>query len=179
MVIQGAPSLADDSITYGPAQSRRSRTPIKFDTSESNAGKFTPPGEPTSTFERILSVLPVLKNFVNPTGQITINPNNANDPEQTIRHESVHALLSNANESGQLDQLNAQNPFYQKIVNSLTSPISASPAGTSQEIPAYALSGEGSKVGMDAPATQGYINNLIKQFSKLDPKTAKALGAMQ
>ncbi len=63
-------TVVGDGVTYGPAVSRITRTPIQFSNSLGVAGQYDPNSK-----------------------SITVNPANANDVGAVIRHESVHAAL--------------------------------------------------------------------------------------
>ena len=164
--------MADNSTTYGPAQSRRTRTPIEFTSSEENAGRYTPP----SDFQQFLSKIPLLGQLINSAGTIKVNPANTSDINRVVKHESVHALLNPLFQSGQLEQLNNQNPAYSPIAAKI---MSSGVGDPNAEAPAYSTTGESGMIGVTNPLSSQYIDNLKQQLFKLDPKLAQKLGAMQ
>jgi hypothetical protein len=156
--------MADKDTTYSP----KGHFPIKIDPNESNAGHFEPP----SDFVELLNKIPLLRNLLSaPSGRIVVNPANANNPNLTIQHESIHGLLNPLVESGQLEQLNKQNPAYSAIAQKLIQQGAASPQTVNTEVPAYASTGEASQLGVDVPASQAYIDKLRSQLLS-DPKLA-------
>lgn len=168
--------MADDSIQYGPAESRKGHFPIEFTSNEPEAGHFHPPSELTE----FLNKIPLIRNLLSaPTGSITVNPANSNNPQLTVQHEATHGILDPLFESGQLSQLNSQNPAYQAIANKIISAGGANANTANTEVPAYSSTGESKQVGVDIPASQTYIDKLRSQLLQLNPKIAKQLGATQ
>ena len=139
--------------------------PIDYDESYANAGVYHPEGFIHKIASSILpSVFP-------PGGSITVNPKNTADVNKVITHESVHGLLNGLDASGQLQQLNSQNPYYSKIASAITDSQGGDP---STEAPAYAATGETSQLkGVNPIISQQYRDTLLKQLLKLDPNIGK------
>ena len=154
--------MSDFSVTYGPAQERRTRIPISFEDIPT-AGRYSPP----SIIDKVLSIIPYFSNRA--AGTIRVNPANTNDVSGVIRHEAIHGALNNINQSGQLDSLNAQNAAY-KILAARFPRLAGEP---NQEIPAYAATGETSSLGIDPSLVTPYITKLISQLQTLDPRLAE------
>ena len=139
--------------------------PINYDSSEQEAGRFKSEG----AIHKIASS--ILPSLFPPGGSISVNPNNTANVSNVIKHESVHALLDNINQSGKLDELNNQNPYYAKLKGSITPDFGGDP---STEMPAYAATGEINQLPNANPIiSKQYRDTLMQQLLKLDPKLGK------
>ena len=137
--------------------------PITVDPSLKDfAGRYSPP----SMMDKLLSYLPFLNHPS--AGSIRVNPANANDPNVSIRHEAIHALLDKVNASGQLDKMNAENPAFQQIIQNWPK-FAGEP---NQELPAYVATGESSGLNIPENLRKAGIDKLVEQLIKLDPQTA-------
>lgn len=147
--------MADDNTTYGPSEERRTRTPIKFK-KDIKAGDQTGVAgvfrlTPSSLMDAIRS-----KISGESGSSIEIDPSASNDPNQTIRHEAIHALLSGQN----MDQINSQLPAFAQMKSVFPSSGYGDP---NQEIPAFAATGEASRI-YQHPIPGQFIDNYIDQL---------------
>jgi hypothetical protein len=175
--------MPEQGTSYGPAFSRVTRTPIIFDNASGNAGLYTHP----SLLADMVANIPIIKNFINQTGTIHINPENIGtrdnldntDVGTVTRHEQIHQLLHKLYESNKLEGMNRKNPYYNSIVNSLNPNIKVymqgqGGAGDPQaELPAYTATKESSRLSIPQPLAQDYVNYLQDQLFKIDPNLAK------
>lgn len=135
-------------------------TPYSTDASLGDAGKY----HPESQGHKILSSL--MPGIFHPGGSISINPNNITDVNKVIQHESVHALLGSQLDDGQLDKMNASNPYFSKLKPN------TDVGDLSDEMPAYAATGEWKQVGLDPNTVSNYKNYFIGQLKHANPKAA-------
>jgi hypothetical protein len=173
--------IQDLTTSFGPSASRVTRTPISFHDIPGMYGEYySPPAGVTDTIGNAINQAylntPIIRNFVhNRQPGIHVDPA-AGDWENTIRHEGIHALL---NPTGQMDQLNAQNPFYQKVLNAVTAKGWAQPGQQGTEIPAWLGSGDAKTLGVPAPLSNEYVQFLQNQLLKLDPSLGKKFKQLQ
>ncbi len=161
--------MPEQGITYGPAETRVTRTPISFGPMDSLEGKFN--------VANPLLNLPIVRNLVNAfsggllnnKGSIKVDPSQG-DVGLTTRHEQVHDLLQsidrpsfwNPFQKSQLEQLNSQNPYYAAIAAKFN-PKNGDP---NAEIPAYELT-------EPHPMDPRYGEFLKNQLFKIDPSMKK------
>lgn len=162
--------MPEPKITYGPAQSRSSRTPILWDS-------FSDPRQ-SGEFQDKPSLANLLTNpslmFQNPGPVIQVDPNSPEDLATTIRHESVHALLDPLGYQGRAAA--SENPAFSQIAQSL---LQARRGGQmSQEAPAYSLTND-RKVSFDPAIQLAFNQGFLHQIQTLDPQVAKALQGIQ
>jgi len=145
--------VPEQGTIYGPAFTRITRTPISFGTvPEGNEGIYNPP----TKLADLISSVPILRNFLNQSGLIRVDPSKGNVP-RTTRHEEVHALLDPLMRNGQLQQLNRENPNY------FPNTLSLDKGDPNTEVPAYAAT------EVANPFSTAYLDELKRQFYKLDP----------
>jgi len=149
------------SVFYGPAQARITRTPITFDTSLPTAGLY----QTESPIHKIASA--ILPSLFQPGGKITINPEGTADLSKTTRHEEIHAALDKLNQSGKLDELAAQNPYYSQLKPNVD--VGDMPA----EMPAYIGTADNAELGIPDILSNKYYGKLVQQLQQLDPNLAK------
>jgi len=167
-----------DETTYGPAQERRTRTPIDFRSLRPNeAGRFE------------IGMIPHLLSQL--TGhqmgdQILIDPSQTNDVGRTIQHEAIHALLMRLGR-GQSQQLASSISNY----NSIADMIQKSRTGNmAEEVPAYMGAYEqptknpfypNMKMGetqVPQDWRDAYISELQRKLTLINPKMAKTYGLL-
>lgn len=158
--------VLQDGVSYGPAMSRRTRTPISFQEGSSSLNGQFAPGNP---LQNLVSLLPMLQRL-KPTGNITIypkSPENAGSPGnigKTIRHEDIHALISQLQTDPTADATLPPGSF-----NSLAPYIKNRSGNPVNEIPAYA-----SEPGTyPEDKRQAFIQQMVAQLSKSNPKAAQ------
>lgn len=156
--------MSEQGTSYGPAFSRVTRTPITFGpVPEDRAGQYTNPTD----LSNLLSSLPIVKNFLNRTGNIRIDPESTSNVGRTIRHEDVHSLLHNLD----LSKLNLENPSFLPALTS--TPFQKLMGNPQRELPAYTATGESSQIGIPDPLSSAYLLHLQDQLFKIDPNLAK------
>lgn len=166
--------MPEPKITYGPSQSRSSRTPIIFkdfdNPQQSGEFRYIPPS-PLNFFGH-----PAEAWSGQPVQEIQVSPNSVN-PESvtnTIRHESIHALLQALGRPGRLAA--SEDPNFSTIAQSL---LQARRGGNlSEEAPAYSLSNDKS-INFDPSIQMAFNQGFLHQVQSLDPKVAKALQGIQ
>lgn len=171
--------MADDSITYGPAQERHTHTPINFQsTKEGNFGQYIG-FNPLS----VIQALPLL--FQNPSsivdlykrGVINVDPSKeGNDVNKTLQHEAVHAAQAQSPVSDQIAQVARKTPGYknmlgaiQKVVGKQDYPEDETIAYAAENDPIYHLPQD---------VRNSYVGQLVDQLMKIDPSTAKTYQAL-
>lgn len=113
MGMAASPVVGPDGTTYGPAQSRISRTPIAYSTSLAHQGEYNPQ-----------------------TDTINVNPTIDNQPMHPLmQHEVMHSILAKLG-TNQAQATAA--PGYADIA----SHISAASGDPTHEAPAWAASGD-------------------------------------
>lgn len=146
-----------NGLTYGPAQSRFTRTPISFSPNSINETKGPPP---------ILQLLPFLKHLITPA-TINVNPNDYN-PGTAITHEDIHALMY---------QLfgNGAPPVTQEQKNSLAPGLNGRDigAGLSKELPAYMGSFEPSQTPVPQEERDQFIKDFSAKLAEVSPRGAE------
>jgi hypothetical protein len=144
-VVQGA-----DGTTYGPAQSRISRTPIEF---SENMPSARTQGE-----------------FIPAENRIRMNPNSKGFPiNQVLRHEQIHAVLNGLPNAG-VPQAEAA-PGFSDIAQRVQG---AATGNMGDEVPAYmGQSQTPGFYGISPEQRNAYIQGLQSQLVKLDPKIAE------
>jgi len=95
----------------------------------------------------------------------------------TIRHESIHALLSDAlTKAGSTDLINSyrildqENPAYFDVAKKI---VGKRGGITPVEVPAYAGQREFRQFGIDPKTRAEYINSLIQSLQGIDPDASK------
>ena len=137
---------------------------VKYDKSLATAGRYDPEG---MLHGWLSSILP---SIFHPGGTITVNPNNTANVQRTIQHEQVHSIVDPLYDSGKLQQLNQQNPFYKQ----LASKIALEPGGDANiEAPPLSATGESAQMGVPPILSKQYNDYLQKQLFKLDPNLAQ------
>lgn len=123
--------------SYGPAVSRITRTPINFTDQMSaakNAGEYDPS-----------------------TKAITVNPR-IDDPGETVRHESIHALLDRVPQSSAIAGSSSGYPEIQQVL----SRVGGDPR---HEVPAYLGSAAGSQfVGLTDQMRQQFLDDFTRRL---------------
>lgn len=138
--------------TWGPAVTRLTHTPISFTTNSLDAANAVGQFDPAK-------------------GSITVNPT-INDPSETIRHESIHALL-NQLPPGQESNISASAPNYGSIANVLGRQVGGN---TVQEVPAYMASSPTSKfLGVSNADRDQYVDHIQKVLMQLHPTLGTTL----
>lgn len=164
--------------TYGPAMSRRTRTPIMFTDRlgpDSNGLFLTNPKFQMHAPYGKIRDNPLIK--INPlsdeiTSKATTIPN-------VIRHEDTHALLENTLRGSigpngdtrtAMRILQSENPYYSDIESRLRGQREGF---LEDEVPAYATQPDYQQFGIPPPIRNGYVGSLIKSLESIDPKAAK------
>lgn len=159
--------VLQDGVSYGPAISRRTRTPISFQegSPDNLNGQFTP-GNPVQSLASLIPFLQKLK----PTGSITIfpkSPENLKDSGavgRTIRHEDIHALLSQL----QTDPTSLPS-LPEGSLNSLSPYIKNRSGDPTREIPAYA-----SESGVfPEDQRKAFIDAMTAKIASSNPRAAQ------
>ncbi len=149
------------------AQSRLTRTPVVFDPDQSDKdydGQFNQ-GTPAQT---MISLLPMLK-MMRPPGEITVFPNSTENQKDgglgnTIRHESVHALMYGA------DPLNRIPP--PSNLQQVADPYLHHKGGNQlQEAPAYAVE-DPDKTPFPQEVRESIAKSFAAKLAEHDPKAA-------
>lgn len=167
----------DKADTYGPAQERRTRTPISFEHLSPNFEGDFHPSDPIS------SIIANIRSAPAP-GTIRIDPDQTNDVGRVIRHEGIHAVLDRLPTS-KARELAESSPVYSKIAANLQA--SGRVGNPADEAPAYMGAYEKDNTGFN-PAypfqktsetsvppdwrTQ-YINEIKTKLAALDPNLGK------
>lgn len=138
----------EPGVTYGPAVSRSSRTPIQYGSLPANrSGEFNPQ-----------------------TDTIKIDPIKGNVPAVT-RHESVHALLSKLPNSGTAQSQAA--PGFSSIAERMHGSVAGN---MEDEVPAYmAMQPKPQFYGISDDQRNAYMQGLVGQLQKLDPSIASKM----
>lgn len=146
-----------NGLTYGPAQSRYTRTPISFMPNSVNETKGPPP---------LLQLLPFLKNIITPA-QINVNTSDRN-PATALTHEDIHALMY---------QLfgNGAPPVTQEQKDSLAPSLVTKDtgAGLSKELPAYMGSFEPSQTPVAQDERDQFIKDFSSKLAEVSPRGAE------
>jgi len=139
---------AAPGLTYGPAVSRISRTPIRINPNQTQSGLFDPE-----------------------SGVISINPNGGMEYGNTVRHESIHALLSKLKNP----EIGQTIPGFNEIA-----PALKNVGGTiSHEVPAYMGAAPNSQfIGVSDKQRNDYVTGLVNAVQKLDPEIGKRLARL-
>lgn len=156
-----ATTIASSIDSYGPAMSRRTRTPIQF-TSNLPAGQsaeYDPAGfSNISEFLSNPSLIPALLS----KGMIRVNPAVSKDVNASIRHESVHGLLSPIEDFARstAQQLPSFAPAAQQLKSQFKS------GDMRDEVDAYAAN-------PNTPELARYASERAKQLEQKDPRMAQ------
>lgn len=161
--------MSDESTTYGPAQERRTRTPITFKTPVDTGGEGQYEN-PASLFGHILA----LAHLTGPeTGSIQIDPTLNQEPGQlsrTIRHEAIHSALLNSANRGQFSQAAAETPNFQEIARALSQRGRAMVGRPSAEVPAYMGAYNQQESGVPQDWRDEYIAALKQKLFAINPR---------
>lgn len=116
--------------SFGPAQERRTRTPIEFkELSPGNEGDYT-------TASPIQSILAnIRQDPAAAQGTIRVDPNQTNDVGRTIRHEAIHQVLLNQLGPQKAREVAQSSPLYNQIASQLHQDSRF--GNTADEVPAY------------------------------------------
>ncbi len=145
----GGPIRDSSGTTYGPAMTRLTRTPLSF---TDNPRAFQTPGAIGEYNPNSKSIM------VNPT---------INDPGETIRHESIHALLGRMPQQQQSD-VAVGAPNYGAIANTLSKQVAGQ---MYQEVPAYMGSSPTSKfLGVSQKDRDDYLQHTRDVLMQLHPE---------
>lgn len=168
-----------DVTSFGPAITRRTRTPITFGKiAEGQSGDYSAP----ALIPQLASLIPLFRNLGVGTGDIKVDPDSPDntDLSSTIKHEEIHSLLNNLNFTGKMGRLASSNPFYKQVADKLTK---AGRGGDPiLETPAYAGAFEPTQTPVPQQTRNSYIGYLADQLQKMDPKIAdkfKSLSGIQ
>lgn len=147
--------------TYGDAQTRVSRTPVKYNTD------VMPPDQAGAYDAPLSSLLTFGKVNLGP-GQITINPMSsehfsATGPSTT--HEQSHAILQKI-DNDTLEKLATSAPHYTDIANALTDKYNRA-GWMPAEVPAYMSEAAG------FPHGQEWLDGFITHLKTVDPLAAQ------
>jgi hypothetical protein len=143
----------DPTTSYGPSQSRYTRTPINF----VNGGNPNQAGEYTGT---------------GGVGQITINPTvaaNKGGVGTVIKHESIHALLDRLPDAIQ-QSLPQGLPGYQDVANALSPIVTGNMA---YEAPAYMGSSKQGYLGLPQTKQEQFTQALTDHLNRNYPDIGK------
>jgi hypothetical protein len=152
------------------AQSRRTRTPIVFKSDNqkdpSLAGQYGP-GNP---LQSMISLLPMMQKLA-PKGQMSIYPNAPENQDpgaigRTIRHEDVHALISQS----QADPTTDVN-IDPETLNRLAPYIKNRAGNPANELPAYAAVPQ-KEVQIPEDQRQAFLKQFAQQLANSSPKAA-------
>ena len=159
-----------DGISYGPAVSRWSKTPINF-VPETHSPNINGYYDWSPAKEKIV---------INPSS--LEHKNKVTTIGNTIRHESIHALLTNALKKSGVDVSDVNNitnayrilgqelPEHYKIAQAIRGkrdgimPV---------EVPAYAGQPDYTQFGISAPLRNSYTHNLVESLKGIDPDASK------
>ena len=146
--------IHQDGVTYGPAMTRVGRTPLNFtDTEQKFTGGFYQP----TAFTK---------------GQIAINPTTKDegDVHATIAHEDIHSILDKLDQSGQLEKMSKENPYFDKVADALNKTRAGDMYA---EVPAY-MGAYSPAFAKDVPADlrSMYTKYFQGQLAKADPDAA-------
>lgn len=143
----------DPSTTYGPAQSRITRTPINFTNQGDQWGGLYDPN----------------------SNQITVNPNNTGDVGRTVRHESVHAVMSNpqvqtaANQGPQMQSAIASMPHF------IGDPTAEAASYISQNQPGMRVPGSNITSNWPNATRNGALDEMMSNVRNMSPSSADQL----
>lgn len=154
----GAMAVTDPrtGTTYGPAQSRYTRTNQQFidDPTDRDSGHYYPQTKLKPAIERI--------NITSP--DIT-------DVPAAIRHEDTHALLSGLSHD-QLQSVGQNNPAMQQVVDYLQKAGRQGWAG--QEVPAYMAENDpNATFGIPGTLRNLYLQHMVQQLGTINPVLSK------
>jgi hypothetical protein len=141
----------EDGVTYGPAVSLVSRTPISYGTLPPNrSGEFYPD-----------------------TKTIKIDPTKGNVARVT-RHEQIHALLDKIPMEGAPQTTSA--PGFMDIARTLQPMVAGD---MENEVPAYmAQQPTSGFYGISDQQRNAYMGGLVDQLQKLDPNIAQRIAKL-
>lgn len=161
-----------DTQTYGPAVTRRGRTPIQFRPLDQGSGQFqgTPDIQSLLKNPSLIAQALLGKN----RGTINIDPSASENQVpggmgNTIRHEDIHSILYPLGDSASANQ----SPGYLDIARAL----SGRSGNTAFEAPAYVGSGDNSPIKVDPLIKQAFWKGYVDHINSLDPKVGKQLQA--
>lgn len=157
-----------NGISYGPAVSRITRTPITFgniNDDPQQSGNFEQPNIAT----QLLNLIPALRQKIG-QGSIQINPYSADNINTgtSIKHEEIHALLNNLNFTGKMEELAKNNPYYKQVASKLA----GRGGDPTLETPAYMGAFDSSQTPAPQQDRDNYVTYLGKQLVKIDPDMA-------
>ena len=162
------PSDLGPVTSYGPAQERRTRTPIRYqDLPKGEEGEYNVP-KPSS----ILDALPILLQSPNllqavlSKGLIQVDPSQSTPT--TLKHEATHAALLQSPIADKITQLATQIPGFGILSNALK----GRGGNMQDEVSAYAAEND-PKMNLPQDTRNSYINSLVQQLTRLDPGTAQ------
>lgn len=145
------------------AYDRFTRTPIVFRQAQGAQGR---------TYDYPPTIIDKLKSLFSGDSDknlIEVDPASQN-PHQVLKHEIAHAILNKLS-AGQLDQSNQNIDLFPAISGAFARSGFKDP---SNEIPAYAASGELQNIGGVQPGWQDqYIQKLQQELLKRSPQIAK------
>jgi hypothetical protein len=182
--------MPDDKLTskeiqalvtsYGPAQSRHTKTPVRFaDLGKDQEGQYDPPS-PGAIIKILLSNPAILKEAGK--GVITLNPNAQDfDLEKVSKHEQMHANMNEIpskwyQASGTGGRELAQSiPGYQQIAEQLALRRGGE---MPNEVPAYAATNNPDQTGIPQNWMDEYTDKLKNVISKNFPQLAQMIGVL-
>jgi hypothetical protein len=154
----------DPSTTYGPAQSRFTRTNQQFinDPTSSQSGQYL-----TAPKNIVTSAFP----GVAPVEQINVASPDTTSVKGAIRHEDAHALLKDLS-MDQLKTLSDNNPMGYTVEGRLAS-LGRAGYGP-QEAPAYMAEGD-PKATYNVPSDirNIYLSHMYNQLGAINPQLAQ------
>lgn len=162
-------------ITYGPAQSRYTRTDQQFinNPKDNMSGQYFPAARAP------LGHLLPESWTAHPVEKINIGSPDNTDTPTTIRHEDTHALLDSLTDE-QYQAMGENNPAMRPIVNKLEQAGRYGWAGA--EVPAYMTERNPQLYGIDPALRAQYLGHIVKQLGSINPSlvpTYKKLAGME
>jgi hypothetical protein len=148
-------TVQDGATSYGPAQTRLTHTPINFTTNTNDMVRPEDIGEYNPNTDRMM---------VNPI---------INDPSETVRHESIHAVLNRIN-AQQEAKIAQSAPNFESIANSIykiANNNSAFKTSAAQEVPAYmGAAGYSQFKGVSDEQHDVYLRSVRDQLMRINPE---------
>ena len=166
--------------SYGPAQSRHTRTPVRFtDMGPGQQGEYDPPS-PLALVKILLSNPGIISQAGK--GIITLNPNAKDFDLNTVsRHEQMHANMNQIpskwyqGEGSGGQELAQSVPGYQQIAEQLAIRRGGE---MPNEVPAYAVTNNPDQTGIPQNWMDEYQDKLKSTMAKNFPALAKMTGVL-
>lgn len=162
----------DSSTSYGPAQERRTRTPVKFaKLRPGQEGEYEGP----TLIDMIKNTLPLLQGRELPNrGSITLDPTSANfNLGRDTKHEAIHSLLMPA--QFDIDKTVQGTPGFNQIAQVL---MKLRAGNALDEVPAYMGSFDQKQTQIPQNWRDEYVSKLKEALFKLNPKMGQLYGEL-